>query len=521
MPQQVKEKKAAGTDIEAMFPLLEGMETPVLLLDAEGRILRRNESYLRTLNLPLPERAGFSFFGAGLLSTERMKVLLRDGRVSVHVLYNRLTDTFLSACPDRPLRNNLYLGLFFSVIRKDLDIAGFVLEFRDETRDFNSRLEDREMRTLLRAESELGKQVFWMYRVDTEEWYISGEVRHSLEDYIREMSDHDRDVVVDQWGRTLADPEGREVFEHTYALSLGKSTVYHSLRWQMIRLGGIRLVFGLIADVTEMMRTESALRERAVHMELLANLQDVVFWNYDLKRHCLSVCYEELSESVLSGVSSSFYSMSFEEISRAVGAEGTAAMLEQWSLLQQGKVSMARFRLQLQAGDREYRGEAAFIVRDSDRQGNPQTLFGLFRLDGSFRAALPGDCGKPAERKKILVAEDVDNNFDLFLIVFRNDYEIVRAFNGLEAVRLFSECRPDLVLMDLKMPEMGGLDAARLIRMESPDVPIIAVTAYLFDSDLEMSREAGCNELIFKPIDISSLKMTVKRYLEGGKTAAE
>lgn len=515
-------RKDAAADLLAMFPLLEGMETPVMLLDADGRILRRNESYLRTLNLPLPEREGFSFFGGGLLSTERMKVLLRDGRVSVHVLYNRLTDTFLAACPDRPLRNNLYLGLFFSVIRKDYGVAGFVLELRDETRDFNSRLEEREMRTLLQAESELGKQVFWMYRVDTEEWYISGEIRHSLEDYIREMSDHDRDVVVDQWGRTLADPDGREVFEHTYALRLGKGTVYHSLRWQMIRLGGIRIVFGLIADVTEMMRTESALRERAVHMELLASLQDVVFWNYDLRRHSLSVCYEELSESVLSGVSSCFYSMSFEEICRMLDAGGTERMLEQWSLLQQGKVTMARCRLQLQAGGRTYEGEAAFIVRDSDRQGTPQTLFGLFRLDGPACPAVPAaGAGKRTGRKKILVAEDVDNNFDLFQIVFRNDYEIIRAFNGLEAVRFFSEYRPDLVLMDLKMPEMGGLDAARLIRMESPDVPIIAVTAYLFDSDLEMSREAGCNELIFKPIDISSLKLTVKRYLEEDKTAAE
>jgi CheY-like chemotaxis protein len=117
------------------------------------------------------------------------------------------------------------------------------------------------------------------------------------------------------------------------------------------------------------------------------------------------------------------------------------------------------------------------------------------------------------EKQTILIAEDIDNNYDLLNIILRKDYNLVRAVNGIEAVRLFSEVNPDIILMDMKMPEMGGLDATRLIRMQSQTVPIIAVTAFAFESDREVAIKAGCDDFLSKPIDIPVLKSLIKKYL--------
>ncbi len=117
------------------------------------------------------------------------------------------------------------------------------------------------------------------------------------------------------------------------------------------------------------------------------------------------------------------------------------------------------------------------------------------------------------EKQTILIAEDIDNNYDLLNVILRKDYNLVRAVNGIEAVRLFSEVNPDIILMDMKMPEMGGLDATRLIRMQSQTVPIIAVTAFAFESDREVAIKAGCDDFLSKPIDIPVLKSLIKKYL--------
>ena len=80
--------------------------------------------------------------------------------------------------------------------------------------------------------------------------------------------------------------------------------------------------------------------------------------------------------------------------------------------------------------------------------------------------------------KTVLVAEDEESNYELVRIVLQKRYNLLRAHNGIEAVTMFEEDKPDLILMDIRMPEMDGLDATRIIKEVNQDVPIIALSAF-------------------------------------------
>lgn len=108
----------------------------------------------------------------------------------------------------------------------------------------------------------------------------------------------------------------------------------------------------------------------------------------------------------------------------------------------------------------------------------------------------------------ILVAEDDDFNFKyLDIILKRNGYLVQRAVNGLEAVNYCREHPDDvnLVLMDMKMPVMGGLDATRQIRNFQSELPIIALTAYVSVADENAAYDAGCDEFMSKPVNREKL----------------
>jgi len=113
----------------------------------------------------------------------------------------------------------------------------------------------------------------------------------------------------------------------------------------------------------------------------------------------------------------------------------------------------------------------------------------------------------------ILVAEDIDSNFALVNILLRKEFHIVRAYNGVEAIRLFQEIHPSLILMDIQMPEMNGLDATRIIRNLDVNIPIVALTAFAFNSDRLEFMEAGGSDYVVKPIDPMQLKEKVKAML--------
>lgn len=122
-----------------------------------------------------------------------------------------------------------------------------------------------------------------------------------------------------------------------------------------------------------------------------------------------------------------------------------------------------------------------------------------------------------AERKLplVLVAEDNESNYLLCESILEDDYELLHALNGREAIEMALEHKPDVILMDLMMPDIDGYEATRQIREKLPDVPVIAVTAYAFSTDREKVLNSGFNAYISKPFDIELLEKTVRESLQG------
>lgn len=116
----------------------------------------------------------------------------------------------------------------------------------------------------------------------------------------------------------------------------------------------------------------------------------------------------------------------------------------------------------------------------------------------------------------VLVAEDNENNYLLYATILEESFNLVRAIDGCEAVDLFGEVNPDLVLMDINMPRMDGYEATRIIRGLSQTVPVIAVTAYAFEHDASRMRENGFDSFLSKPIDASRLLSEIERCLAKG-----
>ena len=118
-------------------------------------------------------------------------------------------------------------------------------------------------------------------------------------------------------------------------------------------------------------------------------------------------------------------------------------------------------------------------------------------------------------RPLILVAEDDDSNFKLIKAIIGKKCDIQWAKNGEEIVALFKEYGKEAkaILMDIKMPEMDGLEASRAIRDIDPEIPIIALTANAFDSDKQKAIDAGCNDYMAKPIVVGQLTAMIKKYI--------
>jgi len=117
-------------------------------------------------------------------------------------------------------------------------------------------------------------------------------------------------------------------------------------------------------------------------------------------------------------------------------------------------------------------------------------------------------------QKTILVAEDEDSNYELVKIVLQKRFRLLRAHNGIEAVNLNEDEHPDLILMDIRMPEMNGLDATRIIKEVNHDTPIIALSAYAFEENIREAKLAGCDEFMAKPFRVENLIEVVRKYLD-------
>ena len=115
--------------------------------------------------------------------------------------------------------------------------------------------------------------------------------------------------------------------------------------------------------------------------------------------------------------------------------------------------------------------------------------------------------------KRILIAEDNDSNFILMTYILKKYYQFDRAKNGQEAIDMVEKGNYDLVLMDIKMPVMDGLEATKQIKEKLPDLPVIALTANAFDSDRQLAIEAGCDEFLPKPISSDVCIKTISKFI--------
>jgi two-component system, cell cycle response regulator DivK len=120
--------------------------------------------------------------------------------------------------------------------------------------------------------------------------------------------------------------------------------------------------------------------------------------------------------------------------------------------------------------------------------------------------------------QRILVVEDNERNLKLIRDVLQfAGYEIVEASSGEQGVALAQACDPDLVLMDLQLPQMDGMEALRLLResARTRDVPVVAVTAFAMKEDRERAFGAGFDGYLEKPISIRALPEQVRGFLDG------
>jgi two-component system, cell cycle response regulator DivK len=119
-------------------------------------------------------------------------------------------------------------------------------------------------------------------------------------------------------------------------------------------------------------------------------------------------------------------------------------------------------------------------------------------------------------RKKVLIVEDNDLNMKLFNdLLVAHGYGTLQTKDGVEALTLARQHRPDLILMDIQLPEVSGLQVTRWIKEDDElcKIPIIAVTAFAMKGDEEKMRDGGCEAYIAKPISVASFLRTVERFL--------
>lgn len=118
---------------------------------------------------------------------------------------------------------------------------------------------------------------------------------------------------------------------------------------------------------------------------------------------------------------------------------------------------------------------------------------------------------------KVLVIEDNPQNMKLLTVVLeKHGHEVIEAYSGIEGVEK-AGLHPDLILMDIQLPDIDGLEATKIIRASEHKIPIIAITSYAMAGDREKVLEAGCNGYFEKPIDPISIMGDIMKVLEAKK----
>lgn len=120
---------------------------------------------------------------------------------------------------------------------------------------------------------------------------------------------------------------------------------------------------------------------------------------------------------------------------------------------------------------------------------------------------------EPSKEKSILVAEDTVENYKLMDALLGKTYTLYHAWNGQEAVDLYKEKQPNLILMDIRMPVMDGFEAACKIRELSETVPIVALTAFAFEKERKMAEQCRFTNYVVKPVEIAELEDLIRKML--------
>lgn len=118
--------------------------------------------------------------------------------------------------------------------------------------------------------------------------------------------------------------------------------------------------------------------------------------------------------------------------------------------------------------------------------------------------------------KTVLVVEDNELNMKLFHdLLEAHGYNILQTKDGVEALRIARQHHPDLILMDIQLPEVSGLEVTKWIKEDDAlrSIPVVAVTAFAMKGDEEKIREGGCEAYISKPISVTHFLETVQRFL--------
>jgi two-component system, cell cycle response regulator DivK len=120
-------------------------------------------------------------------------------------------------------------------------------------------------------------------------------------------------------------------------------------------------------------------------------------------------------------------------------------------------------------------------------------------------------------KKTVLIVEDNELNMKLFNdLLEAHGYATLKTGHGIEAMELARAHKPDLILMDIQLPEVSGLEVTRWLKAdeELKSIPVIAITAFAMKGDEERIREGGCEAYLSKPISVAKFIETVKTYLE-------
>lgn len=115
--------------------------------------------------------------------------------------------------------------------------------------------------------------------------------------------------------------------------------------------------------------------------------------------------------------------------------------------------------------------------------------------------------------KTILIAEDNDSNYILMTYILKKSYQFLRAKNGQEAIEMADKGGIDLILMDMKMPIMDGVEATEKIKEKHPELPIVALTANAFESDRQTMMDAGCDDFLSKPVNSEKCLATIEELI--------